>query len=443
MKEQEMIKQSDDTHLTLSDKGKSLHNGELLHCKCSKTYPISWIVPEYIEVNQETLDKFNQREIEKHIEYYKDCDEYHQAYLKGVEMKYIPQWSDVDVTKIVKTKKKPRPLIIVRQFTTPTTKSRKEIFREQFTKIILEARDERRIVVMNPAIFEGLTDKFETLTEIFRMIPYLMNKSGHFTPLTEAKVGKPRRYWTKHQKSFSKVAIVINELRSVAPSSKLSPEKDSGKSKKAIVDYIPEARHMKTHFIGDYQNPEDLYSGVRHQANIVVIKRASRNILGMDWSWLFEMVIKDRFGFLKNYFRLDIEKPEHSWQYERIPQYKDYLDYRRPMVDDLPDNLGYITYPNNEIKLIKFDMPSFHHKESFSDFKLDTGIDWTVNMEKKPKEGTDESNSEQKANVKKMKVIKDEIYKKIDYMRVTEGKSWIQIKEDVVSMEKEGIKKST
>lgn len=438
MKEQKMIEQPDDAHLTLLEKGRELHDGTLLHCKCHKAYPISWIVPEYIEINQDGLDRFNGK-------WWKSVDEYDQSYEDGKVLRTRHELMPNERKLLYENRlEKPehlwsKPLIIVRQITPPTTKNRKEVFREQFTKIALEAREQRRVVVMNPAIFEGQTDKFETLTEIFRMIPYLMNKSGHFTPLTEAKVGKTRKYWTKHQKNFSKVAIVINELRSVAPSSKLSPEKDSGKSKKAIVDYIPEARHMKTHFIGDYQNPEDLYSGVRHQANVVVIKRASRNILGNDWSWLFDKVIKDRFGFLKNNFHLDVERPEDSWQYERIPQYKDFLDYRRPKVDDLPDNCGYITYPNNEIKLERFEMPSFHHKESFSDFKLDTGIEWTVNMDKKPKEDTNESNSEQKANVKKMRMIKEEIYKKIAYMRETEDKSWQQIKEDLVSMEKEGI----
>ena len=71
------------------------------------------------------------------------------------------------------------------------------------------------------------------------------------------------------------IAIVINELRSVVPSSKMHGEKYASSSKKAIFDYIPEARHFSTWFLGDYQDPEDLYGGVKKQANNVHVKRGS------------------------------------------------------------------------------------------------------------------------------------------------------------------------
>ena len=153
---------------------------------------------------------------------------------------------------------------------------------------------------MNPALFSIPLEKFETLAEIIKLLRYLTNTSGHFMPLTESDVGKPRKYWTKKQKSWHKLAVVINEIRSVAPSSKLSGEKDAGKSKRAIYDFIPEARHMKTWFVADYQSPEDLFSGIRHQANIITIKRASKNILGADWGWIFEKIQKDRMNFVRS-----------------------------------------------------------------------------------------------------------------------------------------------
>jgi len=30
-----------------------------LHCNCCKSYPITWMIPDYIDVNQESLDRFN------------------------------------------------------------------------------------------------------------------------------------------------------------------------------------------------------------------------------------------------------------------------------------------------------------------------------------------------------------------------------------------------
>jgi len=54
------IHKSDTTkHIELTKKGISFLKGNELHCKCHKAYPIVWIVPDYIEVNQESLDRFN------------------------------------------------------------------------------------------------------------------------------------------------------------------------------------------------------------------------------------------------------------------------------------------------------------------------------------------------------------------------------------------------
>ena len=239
MLQQKLIEQVDDSLVRLTKLGLQLHKRELLHCNCSRAYPILWIVPDYVKVDQSSLDSFNGV-------YWKDIAEYKSHFIEiTTEQKQLLLQGKLRKPKELLSKS----LLQVRYVTSPTTASKKEVFAKQFSEIALEARMQRRIVVMNPAIFDGM-DKFDTLTEIIRQIPHLMNKSGLFKPLTEKDVGKPRKYWTNQQKSWHKVAIVINELRSVAPSSRLSGERDSSKSKKAIYDYIPEARHMKTWFFG-------------------------------------------------------------------------------------------------------------------------------------------------------------------------------------------------
>jgi len=406
-----------DNKLQLLSKGKQLHFNQLLHCKCHKSYPIIWVVPDYIEFDQESLDKFNGL-------YWKDVGEY---------SKENSEITSADKKKLEEGKLlrpgflQPKTKIIVRKITPPTTPNRKEIFREEFTKIVLEARKEHRIITMNPAIFEGVVDKFETLAEIFRMIPWLMNNSGHFVPKEN-----PQNKW---ESSWHKIAIIINELRSVVPSSNIHGEKNASTSKKAIFDYIPEARHYKTWFVGDYQNPQDLYPGVRYQSNLVIIKRASKNILGDDWSWMFEKIKEDRLNFFNRRFGKDLKKEGQLSYYERIPLIRDYLDSRRTKIGELPSNRGYVTYPNNELKLETLDMPSFHHKGSMDDFFKDTGITWKTNHDKKPKE----ERRTDRQTTKKKKVVKEEILKKIDYMRSNEKKSFEQIKIELVSMEKEGI----
>jgi len=418
-------------HLELTKKGVSFLRGKELHCSCHKAFPIVWIVPDYIEVNQESLDRFNGA-------FWKDFDEYvqHNSEITTQQKELL-----LDGKLLKPEYLRPKPLIKVRQFTTPTSTNRKELFRDEFTKIVLDARKESRIVVMNPAIFEGMVDKFETLAEIIRMIQFLMNKSGHFTPLKESDVGKARKYWTKKQKSYHKVAIVLNELRSVAPSSKMHGEPKAGLSKKALFDYIPEARHYKTWFLGDYQNPQDLYDGVRHQANLVIIKRASRNILGDDWKWLFEKVEKDRLGFVKRSGALSrVENIAQLKFFEnRYPQVKRYLDDRRPYVDSLPDNIGYVTWVNNEYKRQRIDMPSFHHKQSVEDFISDTGITWKTIQSKKPTESKILTKSEQKKSVQTRKQIKEDILNKIQVWRDVEQKGWDTIKEELTAQESEGV----
>ena len=430
MIQENMIKRINDKQVELIGDGCALARNELLHCKCHKAYPILWIVPDYVDFVEKTLDRFNKV-------YWNDFEEYKQnlSEISTQDKQLLEQGNLKKPTYL-----RPKPLIKTQHITPPTSKQRKEVFREEFTKAVLSAREDNRVLVLSPAIFEGEMDKFETIAEIFRMISYMMNKSGHFMPLTKEKVGKERKYWTKKQKNWHKVAIVINELRSVSPSSKMHGEKGASSSKKAIFDYIPEARHYSTWFLADYQNPSDIFDGVRYQANIVVIKRGSRNILGDNWGWLFDRVIRGRMGFLRGKFHKDIERPEQIEFFERkFPVIKRYSDERRPYVDALPDNEGYVTWINNEFKKMRFDMPSFHHKQSMDNFQLMTGIRWTVNMDKKPIEATSLSKSEQKQSVAQKKKSNEERMRNMHYMRTTEQKNWTQIKEEFVLQEKEGI----
>ena len=235
---------------------------------------------------------------------------------------------------------------------------------------------------------------------------------------------------------------MINELRSVAPSSKLSGEKGASASKRSIYDLIPEARHFKIWFLGDYQSPQDLFSGVRYLANQIIIKRGSRNILGDDWTWLFDKVEKDRIGFARKFGGKlkDIENVAQLKFYEnRYPQLKKWLDDRRPYVDSLPDNVAYITYVNNEYKRQRIDLPSFHHKQSVEDFMADTGITWKTIQNKKPMESKILTKTEQKKTVQEKKQIKEDIMNKIQVWRDVEQKKWDMIKLELVEQENQGV----
>ena len=431
-KEGDLIEKVTDNRFRLTKLGIQLHRRELLHCNCSKAFPISVGVPDYIEFDEESVNKFNNayfRDINHYAEYFSEITTENKKLLNEGKL-------------LLPNEFRPKPLIKIAKFTTPTSTDRKQKFRDEFTKIILNARKEHRVLVMNPSLFEGEMDKFDTLAEIFRMIPFLMSRSGHFKPLTVNDVGKPRQYWTKKQKSWHKVAIIINELRSVAPSSNLHADKDSGKSKKAVFGFVPEARHFKTWFIADYQDPEDLYSGVKKQANLTIIKRGSRNILGENFKWLFDKVEYDRINLGRKAWKKarNVTKIEHLKALENArPDFKKYLDQRRPYVDELPDNKAYVTWHNQEIKLINVELPSFHHRQSTEDFLVDTAITWTVNKEKKPVEKKTLTNKEQKIAIQNKKKIRDDIMLRIIQMRDVEKKGWIQIQTELVQLQESGI----
>jgi|APSaa5957512535_1039671.scaffolds.fasta_scaffold13349_3 hypothetical protein len=429
-KQQNLVENITEKDYQLTDKGKQLQQRELLHCNCSKAIPITIAVPEYLDFDQEAIDRFNGH-------YFKDMKHYCKYFSEiTTEQKKLLIEGNLPIPEYAR----PKPLIKVAYFTTPTSADRKKKFQDEFIQIILGARKEHRILVMNPTLFEGEMDKFYTLAEIFRMIPNLMTRSGHFKPLTQKEVGKPRKYWTRKQKAWHKMAIVINEVRSVAPSSSLHGDKDAGISKKAVFGFVPEARHFKTWFLADYQDPEDLYSGIKKQGNLTIIKRGSRNILGENFSWLFQKVEYDRIGLARKIWKkYSIEKIEQLRAIEsRYPQLKKYLDDRRPYVDNLPDNKAYVTWANQEIKLISVHLPSWHHRQSTEDFLLDTGIKWTVNSEKKPVEKETLTKKDQKIAVKQRKKVKEDLLKRMDTLK-KKGYGWTQIKEEFIQLEKDGV----
>ncbi|MCH7560363.1 MAG: hypothetical protein IIC67_03170 [Thaumarchaeota archaeon] len=405
MKRSKLISKDESGYHLLTD-GAKLAFDEFLHCKCDKAYPILWVVPDYINLDQRCIDNFNGV-------YWNSFEDYDQDYCNR-KKKWIPeeferQISELEFnTKYPKGLKKPdslipKPLIIVKHITTPTTAVRKEVFKKQWISIMLQAREERRVVVMNPEIFVGM-DKFDTVAEIFKNHRSIMNSTGHFNEIKPSEAKNPEEGLTQFEKTWDRVAIIVNEVRSIAPSSALSGEKDAGKSKRAIFDYVPEARHSKTHLILDYQNSSDLFAGIRHQANLIIIKRSSVNLLGADNSWIMDRVEIEREKMVRKY-GFDSE----AWS---TPGFrKEILDKKVPRVGALEPNKGYVTYTNHEIKLQSFDMPRFHHKSSSESFLADTGITWTV--DKKITEKIASTKSDEGGTFKQRKKLSNEIYEQM------------------------------
>lgn len=402
--------------ISLKKLGFDLYNGKFLHCQCHGTIPIIWMIPEWVKPKKLTFEWFNGF-------YFKTWQEYNQAYMNLEVNEYLPPeffaYKDYKKNPLRKPEnmiKKIKPLILTRPFTTPTTDGRTEIFREQFRKIALEARDEHRLVVNSPFIFpdtsSGRIEKFSTVAKIIDYIPELILKDFEML-----KLDKPRDEWSWKEKSWHKIALFLGEVRELAPNAKLSPEKESSISKRALYGFMPKSRHQHCFVHMDLQSASDMFTGVRTQNDITILKRSTEGLLGDEYGWFYKKIetirekIMESRGFTLQTAPFDILEQ---------------LNIKYPSVDEIPDNKGYIIYPNNEFRLVTFDMPLWHHKSDRDGLHSDTGLEWEIGKEKQLENEKDNLKSQGKDDKKFSKKLTDEDYAYADLL-YKQGKNTIDI----------------
>lgn len=367
-----------------------------LHCNCHKSYPVSWLVPDYWEFSG--VRDFNNNWSDKHeylqaLEDGKITKQYYELTLKERQM--LDQRQLKKPNYLIKT-----DMMRICPFTIPT-KGNEQTFAKQFIKYLLEARKERRWLVMNPLMFLTQDEKFKTISYIITHLQYWMEE--YFQPLTEQMVGKlrgldhpvPEHDWVPHERNWHKAALVFTELRTIAPTNKFSPETKSGLSKRSIVDISAELRHKNLYLIGDLQNSEDLNESIKPLSDFVIIKNATQQLLGKEYYYFIEGIEKQRKKILSR-----LSHGKYS-DFAKAPmEYKVYVDGIRPRVQELPVNKAYAVWPNNEFKLITVNGPSWHHKQEGESLQSLTGITWKLRDEalaKLPRDLESESDLPQKS----------------------------------------------
>lgn len=341
-------------------------------CQCSKTYPVLWMVPNYCEVDKKSLDRFNSQ-------LWSGIDEYRQ---------YLLEISTEDKRKLIDgVLKKPfqfalKELIKVAYYTPPTDTAERKIeqFASEFEPIVKQAKKEHRILVHSPQIYpntpQGKREKYGTTSEILRNLQALSQTEL----FSKYHSDMPRNQWSVWQKSQHKIGIITNEVRAMAPSGKLSGDKESGVSKRSFYNYLPEARHNKSWIVFDLQSVSDMHEGSKKQVDIRIVKRSTPMLLGEDLGWLKTSVDR-RIKFLA--------EQEGFLDIERLPEFfKETLlnRYHLARVEEIPDNFAYVVYENGEYKLISLSTPPWHHKSDKDNFQEDTGIQWTFKDQKIIKE---------------------------------------------------------
>ena len=128
-------------------KGEISEEGRL-HCNCSKAVAIVVMIPDFIKMNQESVDRFNGV-------YWSGLDEYTEAYISCKVDE--PPIHLQDYTKVKKPHKlRPYPMIIFKSFKVPIntrTKDNITTFREQFLEMVLDARKTHRPLVFSPSFY--------------------------------------------------------------------------------------------------------------------------------------------------------------------------------------------------------------------------------------------------------------------------------------------------
>lgn len=396
-----------------------------LHCNCNKAYPITAFLPSYTRISQESIDNFNKQ-------YFWDYKEYQEAYLKKYVIEMVEK--NTNFWNIQKPPEMQKELLKVVYFTVPTP-VKKDIFVDQFTRYLLGLRSEHRIGVQNPRMFNG-DDKFKTLAAELNALPNIMT-SKHFRKPTEDEIGKPEYQWNKYEKSWNKLCIALGELKTIAPSQKLSGEQKSSDTKRALFDKIGEWRHWNMWLFGSYQNPEDLYSGVRYQADYIAVKRASKNLLGDDFAWLFADIEEKRMETYRRYGISEEMLNERRWEIDKLIHMN--VEKKYPRIQNLADDQTIVTDIDNSWYYLTVPENNHHHKhtkESFEDiFKLEcTIVDEETGKAKKGTEVSEENISDDEVFAQKKK-NKQDFLEKIDYMHNIQGKKFPQIAEETTPFE--------
>lgn len=406
---------TEQTFIGLTEKGYDVTQDEPLHCNCHKAYPVTMFVPSYISISPKSIERYNKQ-------YFWDYKEYQEAFLKNYVNDILPK--STNFWKIEKPPKMQKELFKVVYFTVPT-KKKQDGFIDQFKRYILGLRSEHRIGVQNPRMFAG-PDKFLTLATEINALPNIMT-SPDFSKPTEEFIGKPEHMWNKWERSWDKLLIALGELKTIVPSQKMSGETQSTDTKRALFDKVGEWRHWKMWLIGSYQNPEDLYAGVRYQADYIGIKRASKNLLGDDFAWLFaDIEEKRREAYRKSGISEDV-LDNTSWLIDQQIHARVNREY--PRIQNLPDDLMVVTDIDNSWYYIKVPELNHHHKhtlESFDDvFKLDIKmIDETTGNEVALETVVQEEDDKRPTKNNKSH---QELMERIDYMVETQHKKMPEI----------------
>lgn len=351
---------------------------ELPSCQCHKPQPILLMKPNYIELDKKSFDYgINVT--------WKDWKEYNQAYEKGLVREYIDpfNWDNIVAScpgGLFKKPKSmyPKQIFKVIDYTPPITGSTStkngEAFREDMRKAIATAKSENRILINSPGFHpidsQGKLEKYSVIAEGLKFT----QDELAFDPMFDVYDGDPESA-TPQQLANHKKMYMFTELRALAPSAKLSGEKESGVSKRALYNFMPVRRHMKTWVIGDSQSPSDIFDGVRNQfSELKVFKRITPDLIGVENEKFYQKIDNTVNTYLEN---LGINPKRNVPTKIKLALLKRFHICK---LSELPDNYMCIKNPAGEYQFRVVEHPQWHHKnDQYDNIEQILGTRFTIN----------------------------------------------------------------
>lgn len=348
-----------DGMIRLTQRGYDILRDPPLHCNCHEAFPITAFVSRKFTISPTSIENFNKKN-------YWSFKEYQEAFLKQYEKDVISK--EENIWKRLKPPQMQKDILKITYFTPPTPKKMND-FLAQFRSYILSLRSDYRIGVQTPSLLGP--EKFKILAAEINYLPDLMTSKDFARP-TEDIIGKPEYMWGPREKGYDRLLFAVSELKTIAPTHQMSGETASTDTKRALFDKVSEWRHWKMSLIATYQNPSDLYSNIRYQADYVAFKRSSKNLAGEEYSWLFPDIDKKRKEMYRKYGVTD-EMIDMPWTIDKSIHNR--VDASYPLLQQLPDNKMIVTDIDNTWYYLTVPELSHHHKdtsESFEDvFKLE------------------------------------------------------------------------
>ena len=326
-----------------------------LGCNCHKRYPLTILVNEVIDIDQVSLNRINGV-------YYSKEEWVSKMRSKG---EILVEYEDSNPPEKPLSERGTEWLKVVK-LPTPTkkdaTKNNQEIVKIVESALV-ECRKDKRILSFVPALFPNSFSKNRTLGVIIDGLPEIMDRN--FVPHTENDLGKPIDKWTKYEKNYHQVCVLLREVGELAEDG-MYADPNAKFVKRPIQKIVRVSRHHHISILFDLQRLEDFSKKMRTQVNTIILKRTPNKLLGEELKF-----VKDWTEQQQNFIFSKHGKSDDTIKYA-------YSHY--PPLNQLNKNVCYAVYSDDWIT--KFNIPSgnHHHKQEVDDIKKVVGFSYSVNQ---------------------------------------------------------------